>query len=377
MKNEIKSTAHSKYRCEYHIVFAPKYRRKEIYGQLKKDIGEILRKLCEQKGVEIIEAEACPDHIHMLVSVPPYLSIAQFMGFLKGKSSLMIFDRHANLKYKYDQRSFWCRGYFVDTVGKNETAIRNYIRNQLEEDYAKDQIRTKLIRVRCMNVYAKQRGVVLSRVQKENVENAAKEYLEKLSDDKKNSLGLTQEKMEKMFTEFAVAKTLFDDMTSTIVDEISADDARVINVQYIVCDNQNDITAAKQELDDGEVFYSVMSKYSNTTDYECVLKRGEMDEAFEKAAFDLKSGEVSKIVSADEKYYIIKCVSDNEKAKTEANKASIADEKKLAYFNEAFKDFETSIYVEFNNKVWKNKSMSGAAVLDVNFSNIFESYFGK
>ena len=141
MKNEIKSTAHSKYRCEYHIVFAPKYRRKEIYGQLKKDIGEILRKLCEQKGVEIIEAEACPDHIHMLVSVPPYLT--QFMGFLKGKSSLMIFDRHANLKYKYGQRSFWCRGYFVDTVGKNETAIRNYIRNQLEEDYAKDQISLK------------------------------------------------------------------------------------------------------------------------------------------------------------------------------------------------------------------------------------------
>ena len=125
------------------IAFAPKYRRKEIYGQLKKDIREILRKLCEQKGVEIIEAEACPDHIHMLVSVPPYLSIAQFMGFLKGKSSLMIFDRHANLKYKYGQRSFWCRGYYVDTVGKNETAIRNYIRNQLEEDYAKDQISLK------------------------------------------------------------------------------------------------------------------------------------------------------------------------------------------------------------------------------------------
>ena len=112
MKNEIKSTAHSKYRCEYHIVFAPKYRRKEIYGQLKKDIGEIIRKLCEQKAVEIIEAEACPDHIHMLVSIPPYLSIAQFMGYLKGKSSLMIFDRHANLKYKYGQRSFWCRGYY-------------------------------------------------------------------------------------------------------------------------------------------------------------------------------------------------------------------------------------------------------------------------
>ena len=99
--SEIKSTAHSSYRCRYHIVFAPKYRRKEIYGQLKKDIGEILRKLCEQKGVEIMEAEACKDHIHMLVSIPPHISIAQFMGFLKGKSSLMIFDRHANLKYKY------------------------------------------------------------------------------------------------------------------------------------------------------------------------------------------------------------------------------------------------------------------------------------
>ena len=143
MKNEIRSTAHSKYRCEYHIVFAPKYRRKEIYGQIKKDIGEILRKLCEQKDVEIIEAEACTDHIHMLVSIPPHISIAQFMGYLKGKSSLMIFDRHANLKYKYGQRSFWCRGYFVDTVGKNETAIRNYIRNQLEEDYAKDQMSLK------------------------------------------------------------------------------------------------------------------------------------------------------------------------------------------------------------------------------------------
>ena len=142
-KNEIKSSAHSKYRCQYHIVFAPKYRRQIIYGQIKKDIGEILRKLCEQKDVEIIEAEACPDHIHMLVSIPPHLSIAQFMGYLKGKSSLMIVDRHANLKYNYGQRSFWCRGYFVDTVGKNETAIRNYIRNQLEEDYTKDQMTLK------------------------------------------------------------------------------------------------------------------------------------------------------------------------------------------------------------------------------------------
>ena len=142
-RNEIKSTAHSRHRWQYHIVFAPKYRRKEIYGKLRKDIGEILRKLCEQKGVEILEAEACIDHIHMLISIPPHISIAQFMGFLKGKSSLMIFDRHANLKYKYGTRNFWCRGYYVDTVGRNKKVIAEYIRNQLEEDYATDQISIK------------------------------------------------------------------------------------------------------------------------------------------------------------------------------------------------------------------------------------------
>ena len=143
MKNEVKHTAHSTYRCEYHIVFAPKYRRKVIYGKLKKDIGEILRKLCNEKKIEIIEAEACVDHIHMLVSIPPYISVSQFVGFLKSKSALMIFDRHANLKYKYGNRSFWCRGYYVDTVGKNEKAIREYIQNQLEEDFASDQLSLK------------------------------------------------------------------------------------------------------------------------------------------------------------------------------------------------------------------------------------------
>ena len=141
--NEIRSSSHSKYRCQYHIVFAPKYRRKEIYGQIKRDIGEILRKLCEQKDVVIIEAEACPDHIHMLVSIPPHISIAQFMGYLKVKSTLMIFDRHAHLKYKYGSRSFWCRGYYVDTVGQNKKAIAEYIRKQLEDDYMAEQISIK------------------------------------------------------------------------------------------------------------------------------------------------------------------------------------------------------------------------------------------
>ena len=143
MKIDNNSLTHTTWNCKYHIIFAPKYIRQVIYGKIKMDMGKIIRTLCEQKGVEIIEAEACPDHIHLLVSIPPYISIAQFMGFLKGKSSLMIFDRHANLKYKYGSRHFWCRGYYVDTVGKNKKIISEYIRNQLEEDYASDQISIK------------------------------------------------------------------------------------------------------------------------------------------------------------------------------------------------------------------------------------------
>ena len=143
MKNEIKKLEHSTYRCQYHIVFAPKYRRKAIYGELKADIGKILRKLCNEKKVEIIEAEACPDHIHMLVSIPPYLSISQFMGYIKSKSALMIFDRHANLKYKYGNRHFWARGYHVDTVGRNKKQAAEYIRNQLQADQMADQIGLK------------------------------------------------------------------------------------------------------------------------------------------------------------------------------------------------------------------------------------------
>jgi putative transposase len=131
---DIQSLKHTKWRCQYHIVFAPKYRRMEIYGEPQKDIGWILRKLCEDKGAEIIEAEACPDHIYLLLSIPPKYSISSFMGYLKGKSSLMIFDRHANLKHKYGSRTFWARGYFVDTVGRNKKQIENCIRNQLEQD---------------------------------------------------------------------------------------------------------------------------------------------------------------------------------------------------------------------------------------------------
>ena len=143
MKLDTDSLAHTQWNCKYHIVFAPKYRRQIMYGKIKSDIGIMLRKLCEYKGIEIIEAEACKDHIHMLVSIPPKYSVSQIMGYLKGKSSLMIFEKYANLKYKYGNRHFWCRGYYVDTVGRNKKAIEQYIRNQLQQDYEDDQLSIK------------------------------------------------------------------------------------------------------------------------------------------------------------------------------------------------------------------------------------------
>ena len=137
------SLAHTSWNCKYHIVFAPKYRRREIFGKLRVDIGKILRMLCQRKEIEIIEAECCIDHVHMLVKIPPKHSVSYIIGYLKGKSSLIIFDRHANLKYKYGNRHFWCRGYYVDTVGKNSKRIEEYVRNQLQEDITEDAINTK------------------------------------------------------------------------------------------------------------------------------------------------------------------------------------------------------------------------------------------
>ena len=143
MKLDISSLAHTKWKCKCHVVFAPKYRRQIIYGKIKQDIGLMLRKLCAYKEIEILEAEACKDHVHMLLSIPPKYSISQVMGYLKGKSSLMIYEKYANLKYKYGNRHFWCRGYYVSTVGRNKNAIETYIRNQLQEDHAEEQLTIK------------------------------------------------------------------------------------------------------------------------------------------------------------------------------------------------------------------------------------------
>lgn len=138
--NDVNSLSHTRWNCKYHIVFAPKYRRKVFYKQKREEVGKILRTLCEWKKVGIIEAEVCPDHVHMLVEIPPKISVSSFMGYLKGKSSLMIYEKYPELKYKYRNREFWCRGYYVDTAGKNAKKIEEYIRHQLEEDRAGEQL---------------------------------------------------------------------------------------------------------------------------------------------------------------------------------------------------------------------------------------------
>ena len=140
MANKRDVFSHTKWLCKYHIVFTPKYRRKTIYGELRKDIGQILRALCEHKGVELIEGHLMPDHVHMLVSIPPRISVASFMGYLKGKSALMVFDRHQNLKYKFGNRHFWVDGYYVSTVGLNTETVRKYIREQEMADIAHDKV---------------------------------------------------------------------------------------------------------------------------------------------------------------------------------------------------------------------------------------------
>ena len=143
MANKTDSLAHTKWMCKYHIVFTPKYRRKIIYNQIRKDIGEIMHELCKYKGVEIIEGHMMPGHVHMLLSIPPKYSVSSVMGYLKGKSALMIFERHANLKYKYGNRHFWCEGYYVSTVGLNEETIKKYIAEQEQRDQAVDRLSVK------------------------------------------------------------------------------------------------------------------------------------------------------------------------------------------------------------------------------------------
>lgn len=243
------------------------------------------------------------------------------------------------------------------------------------QDYAKNQIKSKLIRIKCMNELADERGVVLDRTETANVEKAAKEYMAGLTSEQISSTGVTENDMIQMYTEFARAQRLYNDMTSQVTEEISADQARVITIQYITANSMDDINNAKARLDKGDNFISVAREMNGEGQYEYELKRGEMDTTFENAAYNLKTGETSSIIQCGDKYYIIKCMSDNEKIKTEANKNTILSNQKLNAFNKTFESYEASLYVDFNNNLWKKCKVSDAVKPSVNFENIFNSYF--
>ena len=241
------------------------------------------------------------------------------------------------------------------------------------DDYVKEQVKVKLIRIRCMNLMAQEKGVALSRTQKDAVSDAADVYWEGLGESQQKELGLAKEDVTQLFMEFAVAKALYEDMTGNVTTEVSADEARVITIQYICADSEEQITAAKQRLDAGEIFY-VVARDFNGEEYECELRRGQMEEAFEKAAFDLRTGETSQIVEAAGKFYIIKCSSDNEKSKTEANKTELIEKHKLDVFNAAFESYEAKQYVELNDKVWDTVKMAEVTKLPVNFEEIYNRF---
>ena len=241
------------------------------------------------------------------------------------------------------------------------------------EEYVKDQIKVKLIRVRCMNAMAKEKGIVLGREEKDGVKKAAEKYYNALTEEQRSRYNITEDKLNQMFTEFAIAQKLYNDQTSLMDIEISADDSRVINIQYIVTDSKDEIEKAYAELKEGNSFFAIAKKYNSDGEYEYELRRGEMDSKFEEAAYALSTGEMSNIVEAEGKYYIIRCTSDNDKAKTEVNKSAILADKKLAAFNEKFEEYEAGKYVEWNDSEWEKLSVSSAVIYNVKFEDTFNT----
>ncbi len=265
-----------------------------------------------------------------------------------------------------------------DAKKEYEKLFGNGIWNQNIEDvtfndYIKEQVKAKLIRVYCMNLMADETGVALSRNVKDGIEAATDEYFSSLSLGVIDKYGITKEKVKNMFIYFAKAAALYNDCTEDFKAEISLDDARVITIQYICADTKEQIDAAKTRLDNNEIFY-VVAKDINQGEYERECRRGELDEAFEKAAYNLKSGEVSDIVEAGGKYYIIKCNSDNEKSKTEANKIAILEKKKLESFNAMFEPYEAQKYIYFNQELWEQCNVSGMVTIDKSFEDVFNSH---
>ena len=240
--------------------------------------------------------------------------------------------------------------------------------------YVNEQIKVKLIRVAMLNKLADERGVVLSRDEQSEVESAAKEFYDSLSDSDKKDLDVDQDDIEEMYTKFALANKVYQDIISEYDIEVSYDDARVIDIQYIVSDSESEVNAAYEQIQAGSSFFALAKEINEDGEYELELKRGEMDSTFEEIAFNLSTGDMSEVFEVDGKYYIIRCTSDNDKTKTEVNKTTILESKQLEKFNEFMNEYEADVYVDWNNSVWKKLSVRSNIIYSANFESIYNSY---
>ena len=288
-----------------------------------------------------------------------------------GKSVVMKVDGQKTYTFEAEVLMSDAKKQYEDMFGSS--IWTEDIAGQPFEEYIKEQIRVKLIRVRCMNSMAKERGVVLGREEKNETAKAAEQYFDGLTEEQKSQYDITEDKVNQMFTEFAIASKLYNDVTSLMDIEVSSDDARVINIQYIVTDSKEEIDKAYAELNEGNSFFAIAKKYNADGEYEYELRRGEMAKAFEDTAYSLSTGQTSGIVEADGRFYIIRCTSDNDKAKTEVNKSSILEKKKLEAFNDKFEQYESSKYVEINKDEWNKLKVSSAPSFNVRFEDLFNS----
>ena len=285
--------------------------------------------------------------ITALIIIVAVAAVLVFMKFFNGnllyistgmgKSVVMKVDGQKTYTFEAEVLMSDAKKQYEDMFGSS--IWTEDIAGQPFEEYIKEQIRVKLIRVRCMNSMAKERGVVLGREEKNETAKAAEQYFDGLTEEQKSQYDITEDKVNQMFTEFAIASKLYNDVTSLMDIEVSSDDARVINIQYIVTDSKEEIDKAYAELNEGNSFFAIAKKYNADGEYEYELRRGEMAKAFEDTAYSLSTGQTSGIVEADGRFYIIRCTSDNDKAKTEVNKSSILEKKKLEAFNDKFEQY--------------------------------------
>ena len=256
----------------------------------------------------------------------------------------------------------------------DDKLLPSTVNGETVDEFVKNNVKSRLSRVATLNSMAKKKGVVLSHVQKEEVDNAASIYLQGLTDEQKNNLQVSRDKLTTMFTQFKIAEEMKNYLLSDDSIEVSTDEARVISVLYIVNDSEEEINKALNELKEGKPFYDVAANYNSDEAYTAELRRGDMQEEFENAAYALKSGEVSDVVSCDGKFYIIKCSSDNEQSKTDANKEYLLEKKRNEAFEEVFLPYENDTYIEINNSQWEKINVENITVTSVLFDDIYRQY---